>query len=39
MFATGKADTVTLVALDVAEHPAALVTRTVYDPALPVVMD
>ena len=32
--AVGKAFTITAVAADVAEHPLALVTVTLYDPAV-----
>ena len=37
--ATGNAFTVTTVAADVAEHPAALVTVTVYEPEVLTVID
>jgi len=36
---TGNALTVTGVATDVAEHPLAFVTVTVYEPAVATVMD
>ncbi len=39
MVAAGKALTVTPIAEDVAEHPLALVTATLYDPVVFTVME